>query len=265
MHPQLTHVPVGTSGHDVTDLTLMDTLHGFQIAELVMPLQTANDGQLLRLRLFGRLQAQSNAWSIDGDGLLDEAMLACRDRSRKMLRAEVRRSGQNHHIDPGLENLLVGVETRKHVILIDGKTLLSFAERLLQIFGGPLDALRECITHGDQFYVALGLQGLAGSSRTATAAADQSNLQGVITRGIGTGHHQRLRGTCGHRRQRRGLHKIPPRRVRRVLFGILRIKLRHRSISDQADQDGIQEHGTLCCRGNPLHSVPPTSSPPSEP
>ena len=63
-----------------------------------------------------RLENAADARCIDGDRLFDKCVLALLDRIRQMLRPEMGRRGQQHHVDTAVDDLLVGVEPGEHVV-----------------------------------------------------------------------------------------------------------------------------------------------------
>ena len=79
-----------------------------QIVGLVTTLGTGHDRQPLLLGDFAGGDDLPTTGRVDRDGLFHEHVLAGLDRGLEVHRAEVRRRGDDHHFDVGVEQLLVG-------------------------------------------------------------------------------------------------------------------------------------------------------------
>ncbi len=104
-------------------------------------------------------------------GLLTEDVLAGVDGGLEVHWVEVRRSGDQHHVDR-IDHLLVGVEADEDVIIIH-RDLLGLAG--LEPLAGPRGAVLEDVGHGDERHVWAGIHGVVGGPAAASAAADQAD------------------------------------------------------------------------------------------
>ena len=128
-----------------------------------------HDGEPLLLRFLAGGDDGAGADRIDGDRLLDEAVLARGHGRREMHRTEGRRRGHDHEGAVGRHDLLISVIADED---LGRGELVGLVD--------PLRAILEGIGQGDD--LGFGAQELAGGdelaegARTATSAADQGDL-----------------------------------------------------------------------------------------
>ena len=136
---------------------------------------------MLRFFLLGfanRFQHAAHAGAIDGDGLFAEHMLAGGDGGGQMSRAKVGRGGQDDHVDIRVHHLLVGVETGKAVIVVDGEAVAQIfrLRRILDVGPTALQAIFKQIRHRRELDVVVRPHGVHRRTAAPPAAADQADL-----------------------------------------------------------------------------------------
>ena len=95
---------------------VVDALHDLALGVLVAVAEAGDDGLVLLLGLAAGVDDRLHAGGVDGHGLLAEDVLAGLDGRLDVQRPEVRRRGQEHHVDVAVEDLLVGVEADEAVV-----------------------------------------------------------------------------------------------------------------------------------------------------
>jgi hypothetical protein len=162
----------------------LDLLEEGSLAVVVAPAETGADRELLLLAEFDRLHDRPHAGTVCGHRLFGEDVLARFDGVLEMDRTKTGGAAQQRDV-ARVDDLLVGVQADEFVIVIDfdlGRDGVD-SRQVSQAAG---EVLAEGITHRDQFDVRVGRQRLASGSRTATAAADESDLQFVAASGVGS-------------------------------------------------------------------------------
>jgi len=110
--PDAAVIPVGTHEVDITEGSVMEALHGLQIAGLMMALQADTHLEVLLLGLFGGGEHATDARPIDGHRLFHEHVLALTHGLFEMLRAESRGRRQDDDIGQ-CDGLLVAIQTHE--------------------------------------------------------------------------------------------------------------------------------------------------------
>ena len=145
-------------GDDVADRAVLNPLDRFADAQVVAPAEAGDDGQVLLLGLFARLQHAAHARRIDGDRLLAEDVLAGVDRGLQVQRAEVGRRAEQHDVDVAFHDLLVAVEAGERRVVGDAELLAELPR------AGPacdlVDPVGKQVAHHRQAVVRIGLHGV---------------------------------------------------------------------------------------------------------
>ena len=169
---------------DVADRAVVDALHRLALAVVVAPAEAGDDRQVLLLRLAARLQDRADAGGVDGDRLLAEDVLAGLDGRLEVQRPEVRRRGQEHHVDAAGDHLLVGVEADEAAVGRDVDLGRRSSASFWSVLEAVLEPVLEGVAHRDELDVRVGVQGLRGRAGAAAAAADEADAQGVAAGGV---------------------------------------------------------------------------------
>ena len=98
-----------------------------------------------------------------------------------MNRAEAGGGCEDDQIDAAVDHFLIGVETGEDLLGDDLYAVSLLAEATLDRTNAVLGTVLEGIADGDQLDVAVGREGLRGSTRSATADADEADLDRVVT------------------------------------------------------------------------------------
>ncbi len=187
------------------------------IRRLMPALQADADLQILFLRFFGGGQNLADAAGVGGDRLFHEHVLAGLHRGLEMDRAEARRRGEQHHVDARIDRFLISVEADELLVF---RHVDPIFERSLQASVTSVQTISERVGHGDQLHGSFGAQGLTAGAGAASAAADQSDFDGVIAGGMRRScDAQRAGHGAGGCRHARGLEKIAPGRGRGGVCG----------------------------------------------
>ena len=199
--PDAVAVPITVAGHQLADVATVDPLHRLDVTRLMAALRARDHGQLLLLRQARRLDYRANADGIHRHRFFDKHVLSRRDRRRKMQRTESGRGREDHHVDTGREDFLIGVETREALHVGQLQLLL----RGLDLPGKQVAQRHDLDARG-------GIQAVLGRGRTAPTAADDADPDAVGSR-HGTIHPRGIQpgqdgGTGGDRGQ---FHKITAR------------------------------------------------------
>ena len=183
----------------------MDPLHRFDQAGVVSPRQAGDDAQALARRYVGRFEDHFDARAVHRVGLFAEDVLAGVDGGLEVNRREVRRHGDEHHVDAASEQPLASVEADEPVVGVDGD--------LAGLDGGDLgeaagDPPVEHVGHGHQLRARIGGERIGRRAGPASAAADQPHPQRLPAAGMDA---PRERQASGHRRGGRCLEELTPR------------------------------------------------------
>ena len=220
MNPGRVAIPVTTHGHNVTDGSVVETFHGFEIAKLMMALQPHTHLEVFLFRFLGGGQETADTGRVSGHRLFSEHIFALADRLLELHRTESRRRGEDDDIGHG-DGLLVGVESDKLVLFFH---LHPVTVNALQGFQTVIHPVWMHIRDGHQFDWALieGGKRLVGRAGTASTAAHQSDLQCVTAGrmsgpfdGEGTQKAATNDGGGG------GFQKIATGRIDPRLFGLI--------------------------------------------
>ena len=119
-----------------------------------------------------------NARGIDRHRLLAKDVLAGGDGRLQMHWPKMGRGGQQHHVDVGRQQFLIGVESDEFLIVRHGDLVGEVGPQLLQAL---LDLVGKRVGQRRQLDVRIGSQGVAGGARAPPAAADQTDFQRVVS------------------------------------------------------------------------------------
>ncbi len=129
-------------GDDLADRAVVDPLHRLADAQVVAPAEPGDEAEVLLLGLFGGGHRHLHRRHVDAVRLFAEDVLAGVDGRLQVDGVEVRRGGDQHHVDAALDQLLVGVEADEAMIVVDGHLL---GIHLLQpLRGCPGGGRRRC-------------------------------------------------------------------------------------------------------------------------
>src|SRR5262249_5295688 len=148
---------------------------------------------------------------------------------------EVRGGTQEHDIDPGVDDLLVGVKADEaprhwHVELTGDVFLGECGQTVAEPVG-------EGVTHRDEFDGPVGAEGLHGGAAAASAAADEADAQHVAAARVdvaGAGENRGAGDGGGRRGQKLAARTV----VRRVLLG-------HEIVSWRGEPLGTRARGII--------------------
>ncbi len=176
----------------------------------MVPLQSDADFQVLLLGFLRGGQHLADARRVGRHRLFHEDVLAGRDRRLKMDRPKTGRRRQDHHVGFCCQRLLIRVEPGEDVIVLH---VYQPRMSVLQIFQGPLGVVLKRVGNRDQLNGAAGAQRLPGGSASASAAADQRDLDRIIPGGINGTGEQASRDRRGGHDSRGTLEKITSRLI----------------------------------------------------
>ena len=125
---------------------VVHALDGLEVAGVMAVERAGNQAEPLLLDLLVRLEAAAHAGAVHRDRLLGEDVLAGRDGRLDVIGPETRRRRQDHVVDVGREQLLVGVEPDEAVSSV---TLDLVAEPLGQDRARRVEPILEGVGHRD--------------------------------------------------------------------------------------------------------------------
>ena len=170
-HPQSPLIPVDLSADQFSDGTVVDLLHRFDIALLMTTLGSGDHRQPLALGDLGGSQYLADSRPIGGDRLLHEDMLTRSHSRLEVDRSESGRRRQDHHVDTGVEQLLVGIKA-------DEAALLGNIEAIpqpLEVVSTRVETVAEQIRHRGDLDSFGGVHAVVGGTGSSASTADQSN------------------------------------------------------------------------------------------
>ena len=153
--PAAATVVVGEQGNDLADRPVVDAAYGLAEGVAVAETEARDDREALRLRHLAALQDRVNARGIDGDRLLGEDVLARLHGRAEVNRPELRRRGEQYHVDTAVEKLLAGVEPHEPVLGAD-VDLAADLRVLLEDRQALLEPVLEGVGHRDELDVRVG-------------------------------------------------------------------------------------------------------------
>ena len=179
--PQHTVVPVNITTDNLADDAVLNLLESFYIGALVVALCACHDRQSLGFGLLGGRHDGAVTLGVHGNGLLQEGVHALRGRVLEMHRTEDRRSRNDNHVHPGVNDTLVGVETEEasRIGYFDAALLGKFLPQVAESVG-------ENISQGSDLDAVSGVQQVDDSAGSASAAADNADFQFASVYGLVT-------------------------------------------------------------------------------
>ena len=195
--PSAAAVVVGEQRDNVADRPVVDPADGFAEGVAVAETEAGDDREALGLRHRTALQDRVNARGIDGDRLLGKDVLARLHRRAEVDRPELRRRGEQHHVDTAVEQLLAGVEPHEAMLGAD-VDLAADLGVFLEDRQALLEPVLEGVGHRDELDIRVGRQRLRGGPGAAAAAAHQADPQACRCR-----PHEPAAGPPASRRWRR--------------------------------------------------------------
>ena len=185
-HPRV--VPVNAGSVNVADSAAVQFVHPAAIHGLVMALEADHHVEFFGFCLGGSFHHTAHAGGIGGHRFFHEHMLASCNAGLKMLWAESRRRGQNHHIHQR-DHLLISIETMEAALFghvhLGGDVHGVAGGPVCEFFRGDgleaaFDAVFKGIGHGHEFHALAGAQGLHSSTGSAATATNQADTDGVV-------------------------------------------------------------------------------------
>jgi hypothetical protein len=126
--------------------------------------------------------------------------------------------GQHDHVNAACQDLFVGIETGEAALVFDVYLVLNrlIGFKLLQ---ARLQTIGKRIAHRNQLHMRVRVQGLRGSSRSAAATTDETNLQNLVASNMHIPDCRRGAESRTSQDGARGLKKLPPRAAGYWPFG----------------------------------------------
>jgi hypothetical protein len=179
--PQVALVPVALRCHDLANLPVVDALDELQVERLVAPLRAGDDREAFLCRQLRGGDHGTDANRIDGDRFLHEDVFPGLDRRLEVDRAEPGGGGGDDHVH-------VGTGEDPEIVVEAGETpvrrnLDPIRELALQLLEGALDPVGHEIAERDHFDAGVGIEAVEGCACPASAAADDTDLDGVAAAG----------------------------------------------------------------------------------
>src|SRR5665213_1980939 len=205
-NPHAGVVPIDAEKAKVAKLPILNPLDGFDVVGLMMALKSDADLEVLFLGFLDGGQEFANALGIGRHRLFRKDVLALLDGVLEMNRPKSRRRRDDDQVGAGVDRLLIGVEADKLMIVLDIDLVAVLAlERVVR----TLEAIFKRVGHRDQFDRPLrGAQRLPGGAASATAAADERDLDRLIAGGMSRPRDKAIGGGYRGGGGRRGLYKI---------------------------------------------------------
>ncbi len=196
-------------GHDLANGPVQKPLHGLLHAGVIPPAKPGDDAEVFLFGLFAGGDDSVDSRRVDGVRLLNEDVFAGVDGCLEIDRMEAAGAGDQHHVHPALDDLLIAVEADEAVVVVDGHLIRL---GLLEPVAASPDLVFKDVGHGDELRPGVGVHGVGGRAGAPAAAADQAELQRLIAGRMGRSAHGQAAGHGGGNRGRRGLQKIATRR-----------------------------------------------------
>ena len=117
--PKHTLIPIDIAAGDVADESCLYLFVGFDVSTFVVTLCTYDNAQTLCLCLLGGCHYGTIALGIDSDRLLEERVDAFLGGVLEHPGAEDRRCGEDDHVNTGIDDFLIGIETEEASLVGD--------------------------------------------------------------------------------------------------------------------------------------------------
>ena len=179
--PDTTAVPIRTHRHDVPDGTVFDPLNGFQIARLMVSLQTDTDFQLLFSGQFVGFDDLTHPGGIDGNRLFHEDVLPCLDRIFKVNRAKTGRRGEDDQIDTTIDHFLISIQSIKNVLGFHLYPVTFCAKSPFDRIDDAASIFRKGVANSGQLNIAVGGKCLSCRARSTASASNQTDFDGIVS------------------------------------------------------------------------------------
>ena len=194
-------VPVALPADELADGAVVDALHNLHVTRLVPTLRAGDDREFFLFRDLRRRDHRPAANGIDRDGFFHEHIFPRRDRRLEMHRPEARRRREDHEVDVGREDFLVGVEAPETLRGVE----FEFRFRCRDL---PLKQ----IAHGHDLNARGRIEAVLRRAGAAPAAADEPDADAIRA---GGGAESARRGEVGGERRAAGdggeFHEITTR------------------------------------------------------
>ena len=194
-------------GYNVADRAVVNPFDRLAHARVGSPAEARSKAEVLLLGFLGGGHRYLHARRVDAVRFLAKDVLAGIDGGLQECRMEVRGNGNQHHVDAALDQVLVGVETDKGMIVVDRHL---GGVRCLQSLAAALKMVGKKVGQGDQAHVLAGVHGVGRRPAASPAAADQANLDRVAASGVDAAG-QPERAVDRRARHGRCLQEPPPR------------------------------------------------------
>ena len=167
-------------GFDATEFAGGDLGVGLDDSGMVAPAESVLDGESLRLRFHHGGKNGTEAGGIDGHGLFDKHVEARFDGGGDVAGAEAGSGGQDYDVDAGGDDFLITIDAGE---LAFGGDLSTLAEER-DVLQAAIDGGLEGIACGPKFDVRVGFEGFSNRSCSASSAANEADLDGVVVAGL---------------------------------------------------------------------------------
>ena len=145
----------------------------------MVTLGSCHHAKSLGLSLFRRRHDQTIALGIHSDRLLKKRVNALLGGVLEVSRTEDRRSGDNHHVHTGINDLLVGIEACEAVIFRN--FLIPFG---LEVFAKAGQTISKDIAQGRDLDSVGGIQQILNGTASTAAATDHADLKFLSVDGL---------------------------------------------------------------------------------
>ena len=186
MVPEVAGVEGGVHGDDIADGAVVDFLDGGLGGEGVSAIETGDEGEFFFFGNCGAFGDGADAGGVGGHGFFGEDVFAGLNGVFDVGRAEAGRGGEQHDIDAGVDELLVGIKADETAVGRD-VDLIWRGSGFLDTGEAALEAVWERVGHGDEDGALVGGECLGGGAGSAAAAADEANFETVTASGVDGG------------------------------------------------------------------------------
>ncbi len=150
-NPESSLIPVTLTRNDITDITVVNALHDFEIMLLMTALGPCDNTQIFFPGQFRAGYHRPDTDRVHSHGFLHKNMFTCFHSCFEVLRPEMRRRCHNDHVNIRSKHIFIRIKTRKHGI--SGNNQIAFRQLLNQAFVRPLQPVLKQISHGCDHYI----------------------------------------------------------------------------------------------------------------